>query len=88
LGQKKGFDTAHVIVAETDLPHDQYARSESRVAFDDAILNALRAIPGVRSAAMVSAMPLEGSAWIEEIIRTDRPRQQNPILNLRWVSPG
>ena len=88
LTQDKGFDTAHVTVAETDLPHDQYARGESRVVFDDAILNAVRGIPGVESAAMVSAMPLEGSSWIEQLIRTDRPRQQAPLLNLRWVSPG
>lgn len=88
LREDKGFDTAHVTVAETDLPHDQYARNESRVAFDDAILTALRSIPGVESAAMVSAMPLEGSSWIEELTRTDKPRQQTPLLNLRWASPG
>ncbi len=88
LREDKGFDTAHVTVAETDLPHEQYARNESRVAFDDAMLSALRGIPGVESAAMVSAMPLEGSSWIEDITRTDRPRQQTPLLNLRWASPG
>jgi len=63
LREDKGFDTACVTVAETDLPHNQYASDESRITFDDAILNALRGIPSVESAAMVSAMPLGGPSW-------------------------
>ncbi len=33
-------------------------------------------------------MPLEGESWIEEMSRVDRPQQETPLLNLRWVSPG
>jgi predicted permease len=88
LHEDKGFETAHLVVAEVDLPHDQFAQNQSRTNFDDAVLQSLRRIPGVESAAMVSAMPLEGESWIEQLGRVDRPRQRTPMLNLRWVSPG
>jgi predicted permease len=88
LQEDKGFDSAHITVAEVDLPHGKFAQGQSRTNFDDAVLHSLRGIPGVESAAMVSAMPLEGESWIEQLTRVDRPRQQTPLLNLRWVSPG
>jgi predicted permease len=88
IQQDKGFDTAHVMAAEVDLSRRTYGEDRSRTAFDDAVLNNLRALPGVESAGMVSAMPLEGESWIEELRRVDRPNQDTPLLNLRWASPG
>jgi len=64
-----------------------YGADRTRLAFDDAVLQNLRAIPGVRSAALVSAMPLEGESWIEPARRLDRPNQDGPLINLRWASP-
>jgi len=55
---------------------------------NDAVLQNLRAIPGVQTASMVSAMPLDGESWIEGLQRADRPNQEAPLINLRWVSPG
>lgn len=88
LYQEKGFKTGHVAVAEVDLSHKTYGTDGSRVVFDNAVLRDLRAIPGVESAALVSSMPLEGESWIEELQRTDRPQQNTPLVNLRWISPG
>jgi predicted permease len=88
LYQEKGFETARVAIAEVDLPHKTYASAESRIAFNDAVLRALRALPGVESAALVSAMPLEGGMWIENIRRIDAPRRNEPLINLRWISSG
>jgi predicted permease len=88
LGEDKGFDTGQVAVAEVRLTPQTYGKDQSRVDFDDAVLANLRAIPGVQSAAMVSAMPLDGESWIEAVQRTDKPSLETPLINLRWVSPG
>lgn len=83
----KGFETGQVAVAEVDLSHG-FEADEKRTEFDDAVLSKLRVIPGVRSAALVSAMPLEGETWIDGINRADRPTHTPPLANFRWVSPG
>jgi predicted permease len=88
ITQDKGFETGRVVVAQVDLSRKVQAAPESRVAFNDGVLEALRAMPGVESAGLVSAMPLEGESWIEELVRSDRPNQETPLLNLRWASPG
>jgi predicted permease len=88
LGEDKGFDTKQVAAAEVRLTPQNYGRDQSRVSFNDAVLANLRAIPGVQSAAMVSAMPLDGESWIEPIMRVDKPKPETPLINLRWVSPG
>src|SRR5260370_10482975 len=86
--QEKGFETEHVAVAEVTLSGKSFVTDQSRIAFNDAVLQNLRAIPGVQTASMVSAMPLEGESWIEGLQRADRPNQEAPLINLRWVSPG
>jgi predicted permease len=88
LGEEKGFDTGQIVVAEVRLAPQSYGKDQSRVNFDDAVLANLRAIPGVRSAALVSAMPLGGESWIEPVQRMDKPHLESPLINFRWVSPG
>ncbi|HWB85508.1 MAG TPA: ABC transporter permease [Bryobacteraceae bacterium] len=88
LNQDRGFQTGHVAVAEVRLTPNAYGTDQSRAVFDEAVLANLRAIPAVQAAGLVSAMPLEGVSWIEPLIRTDRPKQEGPLINLRWVSPG
>jgi predicted permease len=88
LGEEKGFDTSQIAVAEVRLTPQSYDKDQSRINFDDAVLANLRAIPGVQSAAMVSAMPLGGESWIEGVQRVDKPNLETPLINFRWVSPG
>jgi predicted permease len=88
LGQDKGFETGHVALAEVRLARKTYRTDQSRAAFDDAILAKLRAIAGVKTAGLVSAMPLEGESWIDGIRRADRLGEDGLLINLRWASPG
>lgn len=88
IHQERGFETENVAIAEVNLPGQTYGADQSRVAFDDAVLQNLRAVPGVQAASLVSAMPLEGDTWIEDLHRIDKPDQEAPLINLRWVSPG
>lgn len=88
LGQERGFDTSRVAVAEVRLTPQSYGKDQSRVSFVDGVLENLRGIGGVESAAMVSAMPLDGESWIEAVERVDKPNLETPLINFRWVSPG
>jgi predicted permease len=77
-----------VAIAAVNLSGNTYEPSATRLAFDDGVLQNLRGIPGVQTAGLVSTMPLEGESWIEGLQRLDRPNQESPLFNLRWVSPG
>jgi predicted permease len=87
LYQDKGFATEHVAAVEAVLSSDINRSDQTRLAFDDAVLGNLRAIPGLQTAGLVSAMPLEGESWIEGLSRPDRPGAET-LINLRWVSEG
>ena len=86
--QDKGFDTEHVAIAEVNLSAKNYPTEAGRIAFADGVLRNLRALPGVRSAGLGSAMPLEGESWLEGLQRVDGPNRQDLLINLRWASPG
>src|SRR5262245_6247414 len=88
LGQDKGFETGQVTIAEVGLSPKVYGADQSRIAFIDGVLQNLRVIPSVQAAGLVSTMPLEGERWIEPVQRVDRPNQEAPLVNARWVSPG
>jgi putative ABC transport system permease protein len=57
-----GFETANVIKADVLLPLPKYAAFVDRVRFYDTAQQRVRALPGVRSAAFVSDLPLTGSS--------------------------
>jgi predicted permease len=88
LSQERGFDAGQVTAAEVRLTPQAYGKEQSRISFNESTLENLRALPGVQSAAMVSAMPLDGESWIEAVQRVDRPQLETPLINFRWVSPG
>jgi predicted permease len=87
LESNRGFETANVVTAEVNLRAQNYENTQHRIAFDDGVLARLRILPGVRSAALVSAMPLEGETWIDGIRRPDKPLTHPALWNMRWVSP-
>jgi putative ABC transport system permease protein len=95
MRQTRGFDTDHVTAAQVDLYAPQYAYLQphadtARAAFIDRTLAALGQLPGVTSAAMVSAMPLTGETWIDLLTRPDHPvpAGHEPEVNVRFVSPS
>jgi predicted permease len=87
LRNDRGFDTGNIVTAEVNLRARTYEKPQQRIAFDDGVLARLRILPGVTSAALVSAMPLEGETWIDGIRRPDKPVAHPPLWNMRWVSP-
>ncbi len=83
----KGFSSDHVVAADILLQGHAFS-NDTRVAFDDGVLAKLRALPGVQSAALASAMLLEGETWIDGVNPADGSSQAHPLANYRWISPG
>jgi len=86
----RGFATEHVISASVVLPDKQYDATEPREAFYQRSLERLRQLPGVRSAGIISVLPLDGDSW-GDLISTPgdtRPLFARPDAHFRWMSPG
>ncbi|HTM01881.1 MAG TPA: ABC transporter permease [Vicinamibacterales bacterium] len=58
LAAGAGFNPENLLLAETTLSPARYASPERRAAFYDAVLDRVRALPGVHSAAYVNFPPL------------------------------
>jgi len=56
-----GFNPDHLITAELRLPITKYANDTVMAQFADQALARIRAIPGVRSAALLGSVPLSGN---------------------------
>ena len=82
----KGFSTDHVVAADVMLQGKAFTE-KARATFDDGVLEKLRAIPGVQSASIVSAMLLEGETWLDGISPTGQPDQRSAIANYRFIGP-
>jgi putative ABC transport system permease protein len=55
-----GFDPNNVLTAQLALPSARYPDSEAIIKFFDRAISGASAIPGVRSAAIVSVLPMSG----------------------------
>lgn len=86
LTSDKGFSTGHVVVATVNLQGKAFT-DDKRSNFDEGVLDRLRTLPGVQSAAMVSAMLLQGQSWIDGVVRSDEPTKDTALANFRWISP-
>jgi putative ABC transport system permease protein len=88
-----GFtDPQHLQVLRISIPDSLIADPERVTRTQNAILEKLSAIPGVKSVGFVSEMPMEGfdSAW-DEIYAEDKAYADNTIAPLRlykYISPG
>ncbi len=68
-----GFDPGRVITMRLALPPAKYATADQWLAFHDALVTNVAAIPGVDAAALNSALPLEGGASEAGVVVEGRP---------------
>ena len=86
-----GFRTEGIMTFGIGLPSVKYSKPEQTLAFYDRLLDELRVIPGVKSAAITSAPPLgghQGNFFIAEDARPLGPNEKNPVVLTVWVTPG
>jgi putative ABC transport system permease protein len=85
------FDPHHVLTMGLSLPENKYpARTERSAAFVEEVLERVLALPGVRSAAVISEMPLEGYNSTDFTIggHPPPPSEEIPTAVFRFVSPS
>jgi predicted permease len=90
LGVDRGFETERLLALDVALPRAKYSSPDLRAQFFDRVLAELDALPGVRSAALTTAVPLEGEAQNDmlSLENDQRPAAERPTGGIRWVSPG
>ena len=86
-----GFDKHGLLTMEVALPAARYT-AERRIAFYRDATAALRALPGVRSAAAATSLPVIGSPRAGTPFRRpgtpDIPMNERPFVLIRVVTPG
>src|ERR1700691_2742806 len=85
----KGFDIERVLAVRIKAPPAKYAEEAQQAAFFDRLLEKTRPLPGVLSASLVSALPLQGETWLDLAAAEGDPRPmfERPMVNVRFVSP-
>lgn len=89
LRAEPGFAPDHVLTMEVSLPTQKYAKPEQQTAFFDEILRRISALPGVKSAAISAALPLE-TRRITPLLPEGQPNvplMQRPFIDIEAVSP-
>jgi predicted permease len=84
-----GFAVINVLTANVDLPGKTYTTPVARQRFYDQVLTGISALPGVRSAAWVTILPLAGQGSVSDIslVGEQTRSDQHVIANYRAVSP-
>jgi putative ABC transport system permease protein len=86
-----GFRSENVLTAFVSLPVAQYREPSQRAAFARSVLERVRAIPGVRSAATIDFLPYNGGPGSGGVEIAGHPRNPNEPQQIIWqtrASPG
>jgi putative ABC transport system permease protein len=86
-----GFHSENVLTAFVSLPVAQYKEAGQRAGFARSVLERVRAIPGVRSAATIDFLPYYGGPGSGGVEVAAHPRNPNEPQEIIWqtrASPG
>jgi putative ABC transport system permease protein len=88
-GTDPGFRADHVLTLHTPVTGPRYAKTVPRVAFYKRVLSDVRALPGVESAAYVTALPMvwQGGIWTITVNGQDPADPGSQKASIRFVSP-
>jgi predicted permease len=85
-----GFDASHLLTMSIALPPSRYAGAPQFVAFTDELLRQVAPLPGVRAAAISSALPVNPTRFTPALPegRPVVPIAERPLFNIQMVSAG
>jgi len=86
-----GFQPDHLLIADLPLSQTAYAKPQQRYEFYDRLVERARALPGVRSAAAASFLPVSGGGGLIHFNITGRPPKSPHdfiAAGYRTVTPG
>jgi putative ABC transport system permease protein len=84
-----GFATEGLLTARASLPVGRYSPTASRAQFYEKVLTEVRALPGVKSAAFTSFLPMimRGGIWDVKIPGREENRAEDKV-SMRFITPG
>jgi len=85
-----GFSHEQLTSFSISLPQKKYANEEARQSFYNRLLENIRALPGVESAAAASGLPLGNNGWQTSFVIDGQPappREQTPLMEACLVTP-
>jgi len=85
-----GFSHEHLTSFSVSLPEKKYANEEARSTFYNTLLENVRALPGVESAAAASGLPLGNNGWQTSFTIDGQPppeRDRTPLMEACVVTP-
>lgn len=88
INADKGYQANTVLAVDLTLPRSTYSDRETRENFFRQLLDNLSSTPGVKSTALVNALPLTGETWVDLVWTPDevRPVAERPSTNVRFIS--
>ena len=90
LGVPLGFDKNNLLTLEYRVPRSKYPQNFQQWAFHRAVVEKVRELPGVSSAAVLLALPFSGNGSVAPIVLLDRTapaRGQEPQALTQLASP-
>jgi len=87
---RSGFDAANVLTVRLSLPRTRYPAPAALAPFQDEVLRRVRQLPGVKSAGLVSILPMSGlNPSIEYTVVGQPPKSmaELPEVLYRMVTP-
>jgi predicted permease len=85
-----GFSHDRLTSLSIALPQKKYSTEESRASFYNRLLENVRSLPGVESAAAASGLPLGNNGWQTSFVVDGQPvppRDQIPLMEACLVTP-
>jgi predicted permease len=86
-----GFDASNVLTVSTMLPMNKYGDATKRNTFFDEVLRKLNGMPGVRSVAVTTSLPLTNITMMRMFAlegQPDKPTDRTPPVVMEDVSPS
>ncbi|HMC59916.1 MAG TPA: ABC transporter permease, partial [Candidatus Solibacter sp.] len=85
-----GFDPHNLLTLNVALPPARYSKPAQMAAFFSELVRQVRAVPGVRSAAGSSALPVNPSRFSPALPegQPQLPLSQRPVFNIKMSGPG
>jgi putative ABC transport system permease protein len=86
-----GFSGRNVLACDVIVPYAQYRTNAAQAAFFERVLERVRGLPGVRSAAAIDQLPVSGAGggtWVHVEGKPEPPPGQQLNVMVRSVTPG
>ena len=85
-----GFDPRNLVSMKISLPPARYPDGARMTAFYDELVRSVRTVPGVQSAAVSSALPVNPARFSPALPegQPEVPLVERPVFNIQTISPG